>query len=367
MITQTEVRYYEFGEYLLDMGNYQLLKNNEPIPLTHKSIEILYYLVQNRGKTLGKHEFFKNIWAESFVDDSNLTQHIYRIRKALEDTENGETYIETIPKYGYRFNADVIEIADSSNFSQNSQEFNVETDENSELVFNKDSSINPEANFSNLDKNKKLSKKNSSLEYQKLIVDKKSSSAWLSFIDKKVVLTLIFGIITTLALSQLYFFVSSNTNLIIEPYTSVAVFPFKYIGKEKDEKLELGVADTLISKLGNLKAVSVIPTESILPFTNNDFQENKKDLYEIGKKLDADVVLTGTIQRENNTVRFSIKYYDIKKHRQLCTAKFDEEFSDTFTLQDSISEKATKKLLLELKAHMNSAVHNINDKQQSDL
>jgi len=104
-----KVHYYDFGSFRLDLLNRELLKNGVHVSITQKSFELLQFLIENRGRGLRKNEILNNIWTESYVEEANLAQHIYMIRKVLKDNGNTEKYIETIPKYGYRFNGEVFE------------------------------------------------------------------------------------------------------------------------------------------------------------------------------------------------------------------------------------------------------------------
>lgn len=95
--------YYEFFEFRLYIEKQQLLKNGQPVQLTHKAFQVLLLLVQNSGQITKKEDIFNQLWADSFVEEANLTQHIYVLRKVLGETPAGQSYIETVPKQGYRF------------------------------------------------------------------------------------------------------------------------------------------------------------------------------------------------------------------------------------------------------------------------
>jgi DNA-binding winged helix-turn-helix (wHTH) protein/Tol biopolymer transport system component len=96
-------RCYEFGSFRLDTGNRLLLRDGVPVSLTLKSYELLAVLVEHWGKVLDKGKLMELVWPNSFVEEANLSQNIYLLRKALGDDKNGSTYISTIPKRGYRF------------------------------------------------------------------------------------------------------------------------------------------------------------------------------------------------------------------------------------------------------------------------
>lgn len=82
------------------------MREGKLVSLTPKAFEILSLLVQNHGRPLSKEELMRHAWPGTFVDESNLSQHIFQARKALGDGE-GHIYIETIPRRGYRFMPDV--------------------------------------------------------------------------------------------------------------------------------------------------------------------------------------------------------------------------------------------------------------------
>src|SRR3984957_13149417 len=96
-----------FGPFSLDPEQRVLLRDGKPIALTSKAFEILNLLVENYGRGLSKEELIRQVWPDSFVDESNLTQHIFHLRKVLGDTQEGRAYIETLPRHGYRFVAAV--------------------------------------------------------------------------------------------------------------------------------------------------------------------------------------------------------------------------------------------------------------------
>src|SRR5262245_59472803 len=98
-------RFYEFGPFRLDVANRLLLKDGELVPLKRKAVETLIILVERRGEVVGKDELIQTLWPDSFVEESNLSQYIYLLRKTLGEGE----YIQTLSGRGYRFTAEVRE------------------------------------------------------------------------------------------------------------------------------------------------------------------------------------------------------------------------------------------------------------------
>jgi Tol biopolymer transport system component/DNA-binding winged helix-turn-helix (wHTH) protein len=103
---------YKFGSFTIDKHNKLLLKDDRPVQLKPKVFDTLLVLVEGKGNVLTKDDLMEKIWAETAVEENNLQQNISILRKILGDTDEGEQYIETIPRRGYRFAATVEEIAD---------------------------------------------------------------------------------------------------------------------------------------------------------------------------------------------------------------------------------------------------------------
>ena len=100
---------YEFGPFQLNTEERSLLRDGSFIPLTPKAYELLLLLIQKSGRVVSKDELMKALWPDTFVEEGNLTQHIFAIRKALGDAHSEPVFIETVARRGYRFKAKVNE------------------------------------------------------------------------------------------------------------------------------------------------------------------------------------------------------------------------------------------------------------------
>ncbi len=101
---------YEFGGFRIDTSDRLLWRGDEVIALPPKAFDLLLTLVENSGHVLSKDELMRQIWQDSFVEEANLSHHVFTLRKALGEDKNGNRYIETIPRRGYRFVASVTEV-----------------------------------------------------------------------------------------------------------------------------------------------------------------------------------------------------------------------------------------------------------------
>jgi DNA-binding winged helix-turn-helix (wHTH) protein/Tol biopolymer transport system component len=98
-----EKHLYSFGEFILNVEDQTLSRVGGNVPLTPKMFDLLLVLVQNPGKVLRKEFLLETVWPNSFVEEGNITYNVRQLRKALEDDAQSPTYIETIPRRGYRF------------------------------------------------------------------------------------------------------------------------------------------------------------------------------------------------------------------------------------------------------------------------
>src|ERR671920_1132564 len=101
---------YEFGPYRLDASERQLWRGAEPVRLTPKELDTLSALVRGAGRLMSKEELLREIWPDTFVGEATLAQNVFTLRRALGEAEGGKSYIETVPRRGYRFAAAVREV-----------------------------------------------------------------------------------------------------------------------------------------------------------------------------------------------------------------------------------------------------------------
>lgn len=98
---------FEFGEFRINISERTLWQKKRLVPLTPKAMETLCVLVENRGRLVTKDELMEKIWADCFVEERNLTQNIFTLRKLFGDADKDKKFIETVPRRGYRFVAEV--------------------------------------------------------------------------------------------------------------------------------------------------------------------------------------------------------------------------------------------------------------------
>ena len=125
---------------------------------------------------------------------------------------------------------------------------------------------------------------------------------------------------------------------------SIAVLPFQpLIPHDRDASLEMGMADTLIAKLSNVRDIIVRPLSSV-----RKYSDLHQDALLAGRELEVESVLQGSLQRRGNKIRVTVRLLNVPNGASLWAGTFDEEMTDIFALQDAISQRVVEALALEL-------------------
>jgi len=129
-----------------------------------------------------------------------------------------------------------------------------------------------------------------------------------------------------------------------EPIASIAVLPFQPLARNKrDESLEMGMADTLITRLSGIRDLVVRPMSSV-----RKYADLKLDALAAGRELGVESVLEGSLQRHSDRVRVTVRLLNVLNGDSLWAGTFDDELTDIFALQDAISEQVAQALSVEL-------------------
>ncbi len=322
---------YEFGGFRLDAAKRLLQRaDGEIVPLTPKVFETLLYLVRNSGKIVDKDELLSAVWTDTIVEENNLSQNISVLRKLFGEKRGEHRFIATVPGQGYKFVAEVREVDKPA-----AEEINDEgTGDNAPGVQNSETEI-PNGEVSGTEnRNSQPAKTSGSKADQNFPGNKKSNRVRIAVFSVLL--------IPTLALSW-YYVRRQNANPIGDgnaPIKTIAVLPFKpLVDENRDEALEMGMADTLISKLGTGDEIVVRPLSSVRRYTSLE-----QDSLTAGRELGTDAVLDGSIQIAGERMRVSARLIRTSDGKQLWAAQFDEKFTDIFAVQDSITEKAAAAL-----------------------
>lgn len=305
MIEISESKVYEFEEFRLEAKNQRLFRRetSELVPLTPKAAEVLLYLVKNAGRVLSKNELIDEVWDNSFIEESNLSQTIFVLRKTLgEDTKNPR-FILTVPNRGYQFIALVREIF-------------------SEDKIPKESFIS--GDFQSKQRTKDLPT-NSKFRNLRML--------WFAI---PLILLLAFGIY--------WFYSGVKPAETVSEIKTIAVLPFTNIGgKTEEEYLGQGLSEVLISKLTNIKTIIVRPNTAVLKYS-----DASPDPKKIGGELNVEAILIGRVQKVDENIRVTVQVVRTSDGATLWAETFDDKFTNIFAVQDSISTKVTESLAINL-------------------
>lgn len=304
---------YQFGKFILNPQERTLFAEGKPIHLPAKEFETLRLLVENNGRALSKEEIISAVWQESFVEENNLTKQISRLRKLLHDDSG--INIETLPKHGYRLSAEVAQI------------FQPEGETVLEKHTIKKLTVRVEEDFA-------------------------ESPPFLSPAANKNSRRTLFAALALLILAIIFAVWYWNKSSVPAKIDSMAVLPLRPLTEEANNKsLGLGLADTLIMKIGSLRQIIVRPISAVTPFA-----DAPQDSLEIGKKLNVDAVLEGTIQQTDGRIRINVRLLRVNNGEQIWAQNFEGESSKFFDLEERLSEQTVRALRLKLGAGENEQI-----------
>jgi DNA-binding winged helix-turn-helix (wHTH) protein/TolB-like protein len=304
---------YEFCRFRFDPKNHLLERDGTPIALTPKVFEILLVLVQNGSQLTTKEELMRRVWPDSFVEDANLTVNISALRKQLGEAPDGQQYIETVPRRGYRFTVPVTELAENSLAAVAAQPGPQESESSAE-----DTSITEEA----------LPPRDS----------KDVSSRQLRIL----VLALIVVVLAGLG----YFVYRSKPAPAREAHLPrrLAILPFQNLHQDADSDfLGFSLADAVITKLGYVSELSVRPSYAVQKYRSQDI-----DIPSVARDLNVNTLLTGTFLREGDDIRIACQLIDVNSESILWKGAFDLRYDKLLTVQDRVANQIVQGLELTL-------------------
>ncbi|HEX8775591.1 MAG TPA: winged helix-turn-helix domain-containing protein [Pyrinomonadaceae bacterium] len=311
-----EAHIYEFGAFRLNIKAKLFTRESKPVALNPKTFELLAMLVQRSGHLFEKEELLRALWPDSFVEESNLTQNIYLLRKALGEDTNGQVYIRTVPRHGYRFVAEVREVQEDV---QPIVDETPGTQESLALVEEE----KPETTTPHVSDH--APRLDLSLTFTHPTPGHRLRAALITLV-----------IVLSLAGALAFLWGSSRTERheVTSTGRAIAVLPFKTLGEESQkEMLGLGMADAIIIRMSKLKRVPVLPTSTIIKYTGREH-----DPITTGRELGVDAVLDGTVQRSGDRIRVTVQLIRLDDAKTLWSEVYDEQFTSIFSVQDVISE-----------------------------
>jgi len=312
---------YSFNNFSIDLDRGCLLRAGQELKLRPKVFDALCYLVENNKRLVTKAELIGAIWPGSFVTDDSLVQCLVELRRALGD--DAQQLIKTVPRRGYIFEA-VVTCDRSAG-----EAIYAEQIEGVRIVIEED------------DRKPAIHDRMMRAETHAL------SSAFRTPWQKPTAIGLVLLLLIAGVVIGILSFRSSGELKPAAPgkqVRSIAVLPFKPLSTDgSDEYLGLGMADTLITKLSNLRQIIVRPTSAVRKYGAPD-----QDPIAAGREQRVDAVLEASFQKLGDKVRLTARLLNVQDGSSLWSYKCDEYCTDIFALQDAVSERVAGALALEL-------------------
>src|SRR5215472_3805855 len=352
---------YEFGPFVLDTMKHALLRNGKPVPLTPKTFDTLLVLVQNSGKMLSKEELMNTLWPDRFVEESNLTQQISMIRKALAESPGEHRYIVTVPGRGYRFAAAVRgrcnEDVESLVGHRPPSEAVTETEDRGKG--GDEGRQAPTAGAASEEKitplrvgsgvglaivRKELQAPATAEDVQprsRVGETDRTELRWPKQIPKPMLVLV--GIVLGALIYTLYHKRPVRRPTTPEP-RSLAILPFRNLRQGADtDFLGFSLADAVITKLGYVSALTVRPSYAV-----EKYRSQAIDIPRVAADLNVDTVLIGNFMRDGDDLRITSQLIDVKTQKILWRGTFDLKYEKLLTVQDNVAQQIIEGLELSL-------------------
>ncbi len=278
-----EPEQYAFGPYVLDRPRRLLLRDGAKVALTPKAFDLLALLVEHQGRIVPKETLMSGLWPDTAVEESNLAFQVSALRKALGEGR----YVVTVPGRGYQFAG-----------ATSALETYVEQEERTTIT----------------------------------VSDERRTMPWVAIGIGAVLL--VAAIVAAWILRR------PAPPPPSPNVRSIAVLPFRpIVGAQRDESLELGMADTLITRLSHMQAIVVRPTSAVRRYTALD-----QDPLAAGRELAVDSVLDGNIHRAGDRMRVTVRLLRIADGTTLWADQFDENVRDLFAVQDRVADGVARSI-----------------------
>jgi len=286
---------FEFGPFRLNPAERLLLRGQTPVRLSPKAFDALVFMVENRGRLLEKEELLRKVWPDTFVEESNLAQHISILRKALQEGEDGPRFIETVPKSGYRFIAEVREVWDA--------------DQDADSLPGAIAEIRPAA---------------------RVVVRAEGVPS------RHRVRSMIFavaGLVVLLTAMLIFPRWRGRRQSSGEAIQSLAVLPLQNLsGDPAQDYFAEGMTEALITDLAKIPGLKVISRTSIM-----QYKGSQKRLPKIAEELGVDGIVEGSVLRSGDRIRITAQLVRAATDQHIWAESYERDLRDLVALQDEVS------------------------------
>src|SRR5262245_25444738 len=303
---------YEFGHFRLDPVERLLYRDGEIVTLTAKVFDILLVFVRNSGCTLDKEEVMRQVWSDQFVEEGNLTRNVSTLRKVLGENQENHRYIVTIPGRGYRFVAEVREVA-VENGDSNSQA--AAAARVAEAV-----SDSPQATG---------------------IAQMRTGSGNKAHIALALRISVLVLIALATAAVVYALFIREKRPSSHPAITSLVVLPLENLsGDPSQEYFADGMTDALIGDLAKIGALRVISRTSAMHYKG----AKKSLLPEIAVELKVDAMVEGTVQRSGDRLLIRAQLIHAATDQHLWAENYERDVRDVLKTQSEVAQAIAREI-----------------------
>jgi len=281
-------RFYLFGPFRLNPETRVLLRDGDVVPLPPKAVETLLVLLRNPGQPVDKETLIQAVWPDAFVEENNLAHHISVLRKTLGNGEGGKSYIETIPKRGYRFVGDVKEAVEDRGAA----------------------GYAPAAPS----------------------VAPGESGVTRRRLAAVVALTVVGALVFVWWLNR-----RGPAPALFE---SLAVLPFQNLsGDLGQDYVSDGVTESLIGEMAKIGGIRVISRTSVMRY-----KDGRKALPQIARELNAGAIIEGSVARFGDRSRVTVQLLDGAKDKHLWGETYERDLAEIPKLWGEVANAVAREI-----------------------
>jgi TolB-like protein/DNA-binding winged helix-turn-helix (wHTH) protein/Tfp pilus assembly protein PilF len=288
---------YEFGPFRLEPAERKLLRDSEIVELTPKAFDTLLLLVRNSGRLLGKDELISRVWPETFVEEGSLSNNIFVLRKALGENPS---YIETVPRRGYRFIGAVRQFPPAAPTHPEKP---------------------PEVGAPGI-----------------LPLLAKARRPWRSRTALGIAAV---ALLASLASAGWFY---SRTERSGETIDSLAVLPFVNANADPNsEYLSDGITESLINSLSQLPNLKVMSRDSVFRYKGKETNAQT-----VGHELGVHAILKGRVTQRGDSLNISAELINARDGSHLWGQQYDRKLADMVALREEIAREMASALRMRL-------------------
>jgi len=283
---------YAFGPFQMDVGECLLTRGSEAIPLTSKAFAVLSVLLERPGHLVEKQTLLARVWGDTAVEEAVLSVNVAAIRRALAD--NGNRYIDTVPKHGYRFTAPVEVLAAGEGAAETANP-------------------TPETAAPTAGRQR---------------------GRWLRVVAAAAVVLLA---LLSIPATRARLFPPKLGN-------SIAVLPLQSLSDDPEQRhFADAMTDLLLTDLGRIPQLRVVSRQSVLQYAGSH-----KDLPQIARELKVDTIVEGTVRREGRRVRITAQLIHAPTDRHLWAQSYERDLGDALDMQQEVAESIAREIGVQL-------------------